>query len=861
MPAMDIVSFFPAACCALVPFASQRFAPVRQPCDYACSSGAYVLHVAPSDPHGNGPMHCRLNHGKEEVWSADFPWTFEEAGVAEDGSVAGYANGDNLRIAVLDSKGKLLKLHEIDHTFHVIDGPSLPSARDHVVIHSGADRAMILIAPADQSHPLPWWTFRLSTGERSEDVNPRLPLRLSEHQQLYERDARPVGDSGLTLCHWLYVDYQPEDLDWPQQGSVYSLSDLDGRSVWSLPLLDDFTDKSSEKATDNLVEEAWRSDSILAVGPGNRFTIRRLREKQAVDYTVEKDASSQDGWKITELSRRPLSEGKSGSIAVESVNLRKLSECALDGGHLDGNSPIHDVLAIGFSESGSVEFFRRQRPAGLAFVRLNSAGELENEKDLSAVLPEAKVHNFFRIKGDRWILQLFDEERPWVEVDVSTGTIIRTPQLPAGGMNGSIVPLPDGGYLALLTHLDHSAVLTSLIRVLPDGSTDWDETVPGDSEDTPLDHALYGNDEMVDVGPDKFALPSQKALTTIDLDKHVLGSVELDSLLGPGPRYVSSLRSDGKGGVYFAADLDSYQHVDARGTLLSPLTPCRADKSKTGLMLHMLCINLKDGHPWTSDGARIYRLDDHGVADMALGPAQSPDELAYPDEALVDSGGRILIRDRMTQAVHVFDLAGHRSFVCKIEPNERLEQPYLYKSMQVSPDGRLWVDIKDGLAQFDREGHRLPPTTQPSQKRNKWDEVQALDPSQNVLSGLRARPDGKWLTGGSRSSLPDGRLVILEGLGDHKCALHFYDQKGNPIKTIELPNNNGWNHFCTSSRWIAIDERGSGFVGVRLEDDRVYRLKADEPGKSHRAVGISQDGKELMLLADQPLTLETYELP
>jgi len=55
-----------------------------QPRDYSSCSGAYVLRVSPSDPLGTGSMRCTLAHGRDEVWSAELPWTFEEAGVALD---------------------------------------------------------------------------------------------------------------------------------------------------------------------------------------------------------------------------------------------------------------------------------------------------------------------------------------------------------------------------------------------------------------------------------------------------------------------------------------------------------------------------------------------------------------------------------------------------------------------------------------------------------------------------------------------------------------------------------------------------------------------------------------------------------
>src|SRR5262249_54025056 len=154
-------------------------------------------------------------------------------------------------------------------------------------------------------------------------------------------------------------------------------------------------------------------------------------------------------------------------------------------------------------------------------------------------------------------------------------------------------------------------------------------------DETPLDRAIYSPKGIANVGEGKFALLGSKAITTIDLEKNVLGTEDLNSVLGHEPPFTDSLHPDGKGGVYFSEG-DGFWHLDARGTAMVPLTPTRPDKTRMEMMDAFLQI-APDGRPWTSDGARIYRLDERGVADMVLGPSQASDELAYPIEAVVDS--------------------------------------------------------------------------------------------------------------------------------------------------------------------------------------------------------------------------------
>ena len=160
-----------------------------QPFEVRSASGEWTLEVKPSDPHGEGPMRARILQRQEATWSGDFEWTFEAAGVADDGTCVGYGNAAKLRIAVLDARAALRKQHAFEHTTSVLHGPDLPNATGPVLVHSTADRALIRVQPADQARPTPWRAFRLSSGDAAPDVVPAEPLKLAGDQSVTPRTS------------------------------------------------------------------------------------------------------------------------------------------------------------------------------------------------------------------------------------------------------------------------------------------------------------------------------------------------------------------------------------------------------------------------------------------------------------------------------------------------------------------------------------------------------------------------------------------------------------------------------------------------------------------------------------------------
>lgn len=309
--------------CVLVPLLlalAARAEPWSEPpYDVVSTDGTWRLHVVATDPDGAGPMRCQLLHGGEETWSGEFPWLFQEAGVANDGTIVGYANLDTLRIAIVDAHGKLRKQHDIPHTVQIVDGGGLPVADGPVLVHGAADLALIRVLPADQSRPAPWRAFRLSTGDSAPDVLPETPAKLTEQERVSERDARVVGDTQLMITHWAYTNLRPERLGGTQLGGIFALHDLRGRVVWRSLLPDDYGSLSSGTA---FVAAPHDGPFIVSAGPGPRFTLRHVKENETVEYSVEKDASG--GWSVKEVARAPWVDARRTPIPTERIELDRL---------------------------------------------------------------------------------------------------------------------------------------------------------------------------------------------------------------------------------------------------------------------------------------------------------------------------------------------------------------------------------------------------------------------------------------------------------------------------------------------------------------------------------------------------------
>ena len=71
--------------------ASEGPPPTLNPKTYSSPSGEWNLKVDPSTLYGQGEGACRLTRNGVEAWSAEHAFTLWDAGVTDEGVVAGYA--------------------------------------------------------------------------------------------------------------------------------------------------------------------------------------------------------------------------------------------------------------------------------------------------------------------------------------------------------------------------------------------------------------------------------------------------------------------------------------------------------------------------------------------------------------------------------------------------------------------------------------------------------------------------------------------------------------------------------------------------------------------------------------------------
>lgn len=84
------------------------------PKTYKSPSGEYELHVDPSTKYGEGEGHYRMLRGGAEVCAKKLPFTLWDAGVADDGTAAGYAEAegaDTVHLVIIDPAGEL-RMHD-----------------------------------------------------------------------------------------------------------------------------------------------------------------------------------------------------------------------------------------------------------------------------------------------------------------------------------------------------------------------------------------------------------------------------------------------------------------------------------------------------------------------------------------------------------------------------------------------------------------------------------------------------------------------------------------------------------------------------------------------------------------------------
>jgi len=282
--------------------------------EYKTESTGFVFRIEPSVGI-ESPMHCSLKQNGELLWGREFPWTFSAACLAPDGTVVGYSNARALHIVTINAKGDLLKEHCIAENTWPLHSAGFPRARGPVLIQPLAGVAWLQLFPEQRSSNSgaldPWKVIRLLDGEFLDDIVLDFPITPLEGQYLSLMEGRAIGDSGLMLLGWRISDRRLVDFRWTRYGSIFSLVDSKGATIWRLSLSDDHSDSRSADLNYLVSDELAVQDMIHSVGPGARFSLRRAKDGQCVDYEVQRHPSSLGGWRVVERGSFPYRGGVS----------------------------------------------------------------------------------------------------------------------------------------------------------------------------------------------------------------------------------------------------------------------------------------------------------------------------------------------------------------------------------------------------------------------------------------------------------------------------------------------------------------------------------------------------------------------
>lgn len=844
------------------------------PREYASPSGAYVLRVDPSARSGFGSGSYALRKGDTRVWERTLPFTLRDAVVADDGTSAGYGHPETgyeaegeLVVAVLSPDGEVLLEERTERTAgrhnHAAPAPN-PLG---VFLQPESRRATIRIEAGDFDRvDEVWWTYDLDPPRRRTKVEPRDRI---EDSGSMERafDVRAVPGTPLVLGHWSLWD-------WPEVGARFVLHDADYREVWRHDLPTDYRNESDDG---ELLDAVREQGAILATAPG-RFELRFFRDAERATFEVRRDPSAPHGWTVVETARETfVAPAAPEAPVIPALELPLLAQVRLGGSDAAAESVVRDVRAFDVDAQGGVRFIRRKKtePAFTA-VSLAPDGTLVSEVTLEPLPADVdeNVH-WAPLTGNEWLLvgctwrhQETGRSLAW-RLDGTTGRLADLPAFTAGSLD-ALAPLADGGF-AVLAKSRGVRFYDVLSLHESDGRTRW-AVGTHDLEG----QVLYSLDDLAALGGDVLALVSshRNKVELFDLEGEHLQTVDLEDAWSQEPNSPSGITPDGNGGFVvfdFQGDPPIWR-MTSTGKLRAKLRPRFPDGSAPDVLARRLRRG-GDGRLWSTDGSAFHRMDESGLVDRTVGSPREPERLDQPGSLELDDLGRVLVQDARTGAVHVFDSAGARLFVCRPEPTD-YERVGDSNRMQTAADGGLYVrggggDFLDFGPDGTRRGVRQIPfhaTFRPGSEEawvpsRSW--LRRIEASGRVAVELTRHPDGDWLQPEDIDVLPDGSVVVYDWDRRGVASLLVFDREGRARRTIPLPDDVRGYHVCATERWAAVSGYDPRAFLIELESGDVSRVEATttSPEEAGWELGFSPDGSELWWVRTDTLELLRLALP
>lgn len=765
---------------------------------YASASNHLSLRVDPSSRSGAGKAGYVLLRDGKRLWSGEHPFTFWQAVVADDGTVAGYAYSQGINqdagefiVAILAPDGTVRMTEKAPRTgSRYLHTPANPNASD-LFIDLDNDRLVVRVDDPDVNEASEsWWTWRVSDGQSTGKFKPR-DFMADGSNLRFALDARPVAGTPLTLIHWYRNGCWQLSCN-NKHGARFTLVDADYKPVWTLDLPTDYTNEVDDEAQDRVLEQMRMHGAIVDTSLAGRFDIRQVAARQRLSFSVERDSTSPTGWTVRKIATKAyVAKGATAAtpITVKSVNLRKLGAIELGAESIEDATPIKNIRDFAVGEAGRFAFTTGcscDSDQDHALIVVNEHGALVRKIPLPALPKKGSTTDQVAwISANRWLVTTssFRSTLPtsaaWIDAD--TGKVNRI----EGFVDAQIEALAaaaDGGFIALAKKDEKYTSKTTLAAFDNKGTLRW--SVDQDYSDSnklfsPEDVALTSAGEAVVVDN------IRGTLQVYGPDGAWLRNIDLREAWGRKPNYPSGINADAGGGV-IVHDFHGEPPIvrmTLDGGIVESFAPAYANGANISISGDVQ--SAPDGRLWTSDGSALLRLDAQGKVDKIVGSKPNAGSLGTIAALTVAGNQTIYAVDRRTGSVHVFAGNGKRLRVLKPAIGDYTGN-LGDRSMTVTANGDVYIARRgsgdDGLdfLQYSASGQRVGVVSlslddevsqdwhaQPGGTNRLivgYDNVYRVDEQDAILRRIERSADGQWLDKPSLASVAsDGSFVVISG--------------------------------------------------------------------------------------------------
>jgi hypothetical protein len=877
--ALSLLCLLPAVATRRGPY------PILQPATYRSPDAHWSLDVDPSQRHGGGLGSYSMHKDGRLVWSGERPWSLWQAVVTDAGFVAGYAYTGGIDRAegffelVLIAPDGDARLDDKVPRRRGRGSEAGPTPNGTGIVHlQAAERVIFRVDDNAESGEL-WIGYQLPGCNEVFRKRPRDQLAKGS-ASIYRPVTRSLRDAPLFVAQWERYEFSPY-----HDGAHFALFDADASLVWQLVRPDDWG-VEDKKDSSPLWDRMRSAEGLLEPTEPMHFDLWAPASHVRLDFEV-RTALGKSGWEVIDKGSTPMADpplpAPSG-VSLEEVQLEERGVAQLESGRSALASPVHDIAAFAFENAQVIRVVRQEsRSDRFTLLRVDPSSRVlsEHKVEIEDSIADIPI-KWWSTTDHSWIVTQSpyghgDKSRAW-SVDDATGTASALPDFDFPSVK-DLDGLGSGRFVVLGTEDTEYQSLPRIAAFDARGKRLWEyqKAYSNDSADS-----FLSPQSVAVTGDGRIAVLDniRKSLQYFDGEGSFVRFVDLKTAFGQEPHYPLAAVKDVKNGVLIH-DFDGKPpmwNLNADDTVGRKWTPTLRD-GRDMYELQLFARVAPDGEIWTTDRTRMLRLDAAGVVDLAIGSPLEPDELTQPSTTAVDVFGRVLVRDRSTCAVHVFDRNGKRLFVARPRPQD-IGHTYVIDDMGATRDGGAIVfNGKETFLLFDPHGAPLgvrgtvptdfainPSTgfgagTLYDDGWNLYDEQWAL------VKHVERRPDRRWLQWLSPPGMgADGTIAFYEpgesALNVPSRSLLLYDAKGEKGRIIDLPSGTLGHSIALSHVKALLYSWRNDCAIVDLSSGRTNHFRV--PGSKENSAwtwGFSADGSEILALDVKPLLLHRYAAP